>query len=149
MGFEICTGTRYLGGYIGCEDGRDKYITKKVLSWESTVRELAMVANQHYPHSAYTGLTKSLQHQWTYFQRVIPNIAHLFDPVENAITGSFIPAIYGETVGDSIRLLASLPVKYAGIAITNPVATSQANYNASTLVCSHLSQAIQGKKRIL
>ena len=145
MGFEICTGTRYLGGYIGCEDGRDKYITKKVLSWESTVRELAMVANQHYPHSAYTGLTKSLQHQWTYFQRVIPNIAHLFDPVENAITGSFIPAIYGESVRDSIRLLASLPVKCAGLAITNPVSTSQANYNASTLVCSHLPQAIQGK----
>ena len=63
LGFEICTGTRYLGGWIGTEVSRDEYVTEKVLGWESTVKELAMVASQHYPHSAFTGLTKSLQHQ--------------------------------------------------------------------------------------
>ena len=104
-----------------------------------------MVASQHFPHSAFTGMTKSLQHQWTFFQRVIPNIAHLFAPVEEAIASAFIPAIYGESVSETVRLLASLPVKCAGLAITNPVETCQANYVASTLVCSHLSQAVQGK----
>ena len=55
MGFEICIGTRYLGGYIGSEVGRDAYMTEKVLGWESIVKELVMVASHHYPHSAYTG----------------------------------------------------------------------------------------------
>ena len=120
-------------------------MSEKVLKWVSTVRELSIVANQHYPHSAYTGVTKGLQHQWTYFQRVIPNIAHLFSPVENAIAEHFVPAIFGEKVSESVRKLSSLPVRCAGIAITNPVKTSQPNYEASTLVCSHLIQAIQGK----
>ena len=120
-------------------------MSEKVLEWVSTVEELLMLANQLFPHSTYTGLTKSLQHQWTFFQRVIPNIAHLFSPVESAITEHFVPAIYGEKVSESVRTLSSLPVKCAGIAITNPVKTSQPNYEASTLVCSHLLQAIQGK----
>ena len=28
LGFEICTGTRYLGGWIGTEVGRDEYVTE-------------------------------------------------------------------------------------------------------------------------
>ena len=90
-------------------------------------------------------MTKSLQHQWTFFQRVIPDIAHLFSPVESAIAEHFVPAIYSEKVSASVRTLSSLPVRCAGIAITNPVTTSQSNYVASTIVCSHLIQAIQGK----
>ena len=120
-------------------------MSEKVLEWVSTVKELSMVANQYFPHSTYTGLTKSVQHQWTFFQHVIPNIAHLFSPVESAIADHFVPAIYGGKVSESMRTLSSLPVRYAGIAITNPVTTNQPNYEASTLVCSHLIQAIQGK----
>ena len=104
-----------------------------------------MVATQKYPHAAYTGLTKSLQHQWTHLQRVVPGIDPLFDPVETALMEEFLPAIYGEQVTETVRSLAALPVKCAGLAITNPVKTSPENYKASTLVCSHLSQAIQGK----
>ena len=94
-------------------------------------------------------MTKSLQHQWTFFQRVIPDVAHLFLPVESAIAEHFVPTIYGEKVSESVRMLSSLPVRCTGIAITNPVTTSQTNYESSTLVCSHLIQAIQGKSEFL
>ena len=80
-----------------------------------------------------------------FFQRVIPDIAHLFLPVESAIVEHFVQAIYGEKVSESVRTLSSFPVRCAGIAITIPVKTSQPNYEASTLVCSHLIQAIKGK----
>ena len=80
-----------------------------------------------------------------FFQRVIPDIAHLFLPVESAITDHFVPEIYSEKVGGSVRTLSSLPVKCTGIAITNPVKTSQPKYEASTFVCSHSIQAVQGK----
>ena len=69
---------------------------KKLLEWVSIVKELSIVANQHFPYSAYTGMNKSLQHQWTFFQRVIPNIAQLLLPAENAIAEYFVPAIYGK-----------------------------------------------------
>ena len=101
-----------------------------------------MVASQQFPHSAYTGLTKSLFHQRTHLQRVIPNIACLFTPVDAAIADVFVPAIYGEKVSETTRALAALPAKCAGLAINNPAKTSPANYLASTLVYSHLSQAI-------
>ena len=119
-----------------------------MLEWVSTVRELSMVANQQYPHSPYTGMTKSLQHQWKLFQRVIPDIAHLFSPVESAIAEHFVPVIYGEKISESVRTLSSLPIRCTGIAITNPVKTSQLNYEASTLVCSHLIQAIKGSQNV-
>ena len=61
--------------------------------------------------------------------------------MEAAIIGVFLPAIYGEKVSGIVRLLVALPVKCAGLAITNPVQTSPDDYIASTLVCPHLLQA--------
>ena len=59
--------SEYLGGYIQTKVGCDKYVTKKVLESTSTVTELSMVVSQHDLHLAFMGLTKSLQHQWTFF----------------------------------------------------------------------------------
>ena len=109
------------------------------------IEDLSLVATEYYPHSAFTGLTKSLQHQWTHTQRVIPDIAPLFEPLEDAIAGTFVPALYGSAVGKHVRSLSALAVKSARLAITNPVETSQDNYTASTFLCLHVSQAIQGK----
>ena len=75
----------------------------------------------------YTGLTKSLQHQWTHLQRVIPDIATLFAPVEAVIADIFLLAKYSEQVNATVQTLAALPIKCAGLAITNPVQTSHVN----------------------
>ena len=123
-------------------------MSEKVLEWVSTMEELLMVVNQHFTHSAYMGMIKSQQHQWTFFQFVIPDITHLFSPVESAIGEHFVPVIYVVKVCGSVRTLSSLPVRYTGIAITKHVTTSQPNNEASTLVCSQLIQAIKGKVRI-
>jgi hypothetical protein len=40
--------------------------------------------------------------------------------------------------------LATLPVKFAHFAIPNPVISSNPNYEASTLMCSHIITAIRG-----
>ena len=41
--------------------------------------------------------------KWTYFLRTIPNISDLLRPLEIAITGEFIPAITGQSVGELTR----------------------------------------------
>jgi hypothetical protein len=40
--------------------------------------------------------------------------------------------------------LSALPVKFAGLAISDPSACYESNYAASTLVCSHILAAFRG-----
>jgi hypothetical protein len=106
------------------------------------------VASGKYSHSAYTGYTKSLQHQWTFLQRVVPNIDDMFQPLEDMINSSFIPALFGTSSQGSVedlRPLLALPVKLAGLAVPNPVSTCAGNYQNSTVMLSHLLLAVQEK----
>ena len=117
---------------------------KKISEWTFAVERLAMVATKKNPQAAFTGLSKSLQHQWTYLQRVIPDIGPLFAPLEEAISSLFLPAIFGDDVIDpTIRDITSLPVKFCGLGIPNPVSSSPSNLQNSQVSCSLLIQAVQ------
>ena len=98
-----------------------------------------------FPQTAHSGLQKSLQNEWTYIQRVVEGTGDFFPPLEEALANGFLPALFGEPVlaDDYRRPLAALPVKFAGLALPDPTATATANYQASTLVCSHLIQALK------
>jgi hypothetical protein len=143
--FQVETGSRYLGGYIGSRADRELWVQEKVAFWTSAVTDLAFAALSH-PQTAFAGLQKSLQHEWQFIQRVIEDIGDCFFDLEEAITDIFLPALYGESLKDCDyrRKLSALPVKYAGLAIPDPSATSEENFEASTLVCSHLLAAFRG-----
>ena len=146
-GFQITTGHRYLGGFIGDLKTRDEWLSTRLSDWTSGILELADAA-QKYPQSAYAGLQKSLQHEWAFLQRVLPDIGNHFETIEEAIADVFLPALFGEQSfdeNDYRRPLTALPVRFAGLGLPNPTKSSSANYEASTLVCSHLIQAVQGK----
>jgi hypothetical protein len=64
---------------------RDQIITNPI----TQLYALSLVASEKYSHSAYTGYTKTLQHQWTFLQRVVPDIDDLFKPLEDMISSSF------------------------------------------------------------
>ena len=69
MGFQVVTGNRYLGGFVGERAAEVRSIQEKVEGWAEFVRSLAGVARKH-PQSAYAGLQKSLQQEWAFVQRV-------------------------------------------------------------------------------
>jgi hypothetical protein len=72
-----------------------------------------------------------------------------FTNVERAISQSFLPALFVDDYNneDPQHRLASLPVKHASLALTNPSEESpESNYKASTLACSHLVAALKGVK---
>jgi hypothetical protein len=120
-------------------------VSTKASTWEHDVGELAGIAPK-YPHTAYTGLQKSLQNEWQFVQRVKPGIGDHFHRVKVALATKFLPALFGESIdadGDPRRILASLPVKHAGLAIPNLTDSASSCYEASTLVCSHLMAAIR------
>ena len=59
--------------------------------------------------------------RWCFVQRTIPEISHLFEPLEGVIRDNLIPAIVGKTVSDIERRMLDLSVRFGGIGIQNPV----------------------------
>jgi hypothetical protein len=73
-------------------------------------------------------------------------ISEHFHGVEKALATKFLPALFGEPLkaddDDPCRRLTCLPVKHAGLAIPDLTGTSTYCYEASTLVCTHLTAAV-------
>ena len=97
--FQVKTGNRYLGGFIGEPAARDEWIQEKTTDWAQAVKELASVASS-YPQSAYAGMQKSLQNEWQFVQRVRSKIAEKFEPVKDALNTHFIPALFSKPIDD-------------------------------------------------
>ena len=86
------TGHRFLGSFIGDQEGNDEYVKQKVQKWVQYVENLTKAAESQ-PQAAHAVLTKSLQLEWAYLQRVVPNCADAFVPLRDSINGKFIPAV--------------------------------------------------------
>jgi hypothetical protein len=142
--FQVTNGSRYLGGFIGDSVAQMTWIDKKTKAWATSVEELALVAAK-FPQAAYAGLQKSLQQEWQFLQRVTDGLGLEFSAIALAMEHDFLPALFGlESVPDTLKRLASLPVKKAGLALPDPTATAETNYHSSTVVCSHIIAAIRG-----
>jgi hypothetical protein len=142
LGFNVQTGHQYLGGIIGSSDDQSMWIESKVADWTNAIADLAFVALSH-PQSAYAGLQKSLQMEWQFVQQVVEGIGDDFSEIEKSIDDLFLLALFSDKLEDrdARRFLRKLPVKFAGLGLPDPVASSDSNLEASTLVCSHLLAA--------
>jgi hypothetical protein len=127
-------GQRYVGGFVGSEKMRERWITPKVEEWVAGIGKLAEVGRR-YPQSAYVGLVHCLQAEWQYVCRVEPEMGPYLAPVENALRNVFIPALLdlkrGDTINDGFRLLLARGIKSGGLAIRNPVEVAARLHTAS------------------
>jgi hypothetical protein len=73
-------------------------------------------------------------------------IRNNFSEIEKAILDLFLPALFSDKLEECNPhyILSKLPMKFAGLALPHPVASSDSNFEASTLVCSHLFAAFRG-----
>ena len=76
-GINVVTSCRFLGGCIGDEDGVNSFVTSKVNCWSHHVELLSSIAKNQ-PQVGYITLTKSLQQEFIFLQKVTVNCAHLF-----------------------------------------------------------------------
>jgi hypothetical protein len=85
------------------------------------VTELAVVA-KNFSQAAYLGLQKSLQQEWHFVQRVKEDVGDEFANIEEAISLSFLPALFCNDYNedDPCHNLACFPVKHDGLAIPDP-----------------------------
>ena len=84
-----------------------------------------------HPQDAYAAFTKSLQCEWIYLQRVIPDCRTLLAPLENAVFTSFLPAVFGCEISPLEFELFSLPVRFGGLGILLPNHLAKTLYDAS------------------
>ncbi len=113
-------GDRHLGAVLGSESFKKDYVERKVEGWVKYIHELAEVAKEE-PQIAYSAFTKGLSSRWCYIQRTIEGISELFVPLEEEIRNRLIPAILGQNVNNIERDMLTLPLRYGGLGIQNPL----------------------------
>ena len=140
------TGERHIGAWVGVKPIKRNVLSDKVAKWIEDIEELSRLA-QIEPQAVYACYTKAISHRWTYIQRTIPDISHLFNPLEEAIREKLIPAIIGRKINDIERVVFSLPVRFGGMNIKNPVETADQEFKASEHITENLTQIIRNQER--
>ena len=65
-------GHKYLGSYIGREEGKDKFVEEKVQEWIKDVEQLSDIAKRE-PQVAYSAYIYGLSKRWNYVCRTTQN----------------------------------------------------------------------------
>ena len=73
----------------------------------------------------------------------------MFQPLEDEIRESLIPALCGRPVSDIERRILALPYRYGGLGIVNPVVAAVIEYNTSKVLTADLAGIIQRQKMSL
>ena len=130
LGVQVVTGHRFLGGFIGSPRERDEYVMSKVDRWMRHIDVLSEAASTQ-PQLAYAALSRSLQHEWTFLLRVVPQCGQLFQKLDLSLSSHFLPAMFGVEVSAVERRLFALPLRLGGLGICNPVALASHLFNSS------------------
>ena len=143
LGVNITCSHRLLGGHVGSSEGRSAYVEEKVKEWVEHLAQLSATAVR-LPQDAYAAVTKSLSQEWNYIQRVIPECGPAPSPLEKAISEGFLPKLFGCEISPAERQMFELPVKLAGLGMTNPCVLGPRAYEVSRKATAHLTLAIAG-----
>ena len=135
-----------MGAVIGSDSFKEQYITNKIHKWIGDIDELVEIAKEE-PQAVYASYTKAISRRWQYIQRTVPNISHLFLPLEESIRDKLIPAIVGKQVSDLERRILALPVRMGGMGIENPVERSNEEFMTSSAVTENLTKIIYNQER--
>ena len=96
------------------------------------------------PQLAFAVLSLSLQHEWTFLLRVVPQCDQLFQELDFSLSSRFLPAMFGVEVSTVERCLFVIPLRLGGLGICNPVALASHLFNLSVGGTKHLVRSIAG-----
>ncbi|CAB4008017.1 Hypothetical predicted protein [Paramuricea clavata] len=134
-------GHRLLGAVIGSTCFREEYVNSKVSTWCTELENLCSIAKSQ-PHAAYAAFVQGYKHKFTFYIRTIPNVAHLFQPVEEIICSKFLPTIFGQDISQLDRETYALPIRNGGLGIPRIPEDADFERNTSKLLCGPLSALI-------
>ena len=140
-------GQRYLGSFIGTEEGKRQFVKNEVQKWAEEISTIAEIGRTE-PQLAYSAYTVGISKRWSYLLRTTPDIADLLEPIEETITRDLLPAITGQAViNEKLRSLFALPARFGGLGIQNPIDVSDHEYTFSKLLTEDLSSAILNQRQ--
>ena len=143
LGVKVVTGNRFLGGFVGDLSDQNSYVTSKVQKWVGHIKVLSDVATAQ-PQLAYAAFTKSLQHEWAFLMRVVPDCGPLFQELEHAIHHYFLPTVFGVEISTAERNLFALPLRFGGLGVSNPVLMAPSLLDSSVRSTVTLAHSIVG-----
>ena len=115
-------GSRVLGGYVGSKLEGDIWVSSKVDTWVQSLNILSEVAKKQ-PQAAYVTVSKSLQNEWSYLQRIHPDCDELFNPLRTALINNFIPSLIGNPITEIEFQIFEKPTRMAGLGIRDLLTT--------------------------
>ena len=65
--FKVCTGARYLGGYIGDEKSKRDWLRDRTLTWEKNINTIIKTVRK-YPQESYSAVVHAIQPEWILIQ---------------------------------------------------------------------------------
>ena len=141
-GIKVVSSHRLLGGVIGDLDGKNNFIDSQVKKWKEELLLLSNIASTQ-PQAAYTAFTKSIQTEWAYVQRVVFDCQSRFADLEKVIFDRLLPTLIGSEVSQSERALFSLPTRWGGLGIRNPMGTGDEEFMVSRMATSEIVDSVK------
>ena len=114
-------------------------MSEKLKVWVSLLLSHTKVADKE-PQVAYTTLTKSFQHEWTFVQHVVCGCDSSFVDLESVVFSQFLPVLL---VSSSECKLFSLPTKFSGSGIVDPVTSAAKLHNVSVHLTAIFTMTIK------
>ena len=145
LGVNVTNSHRLLGGHLGSPEDRSRFVLEKATEWVKSLSCLSKAAEK-LPQDAFAALSRSLMQEWSYVQRVVPGCGPALQSVEKAMAEGFLPKLFGCEVSPAERKLCELPIKMAGLGVTNPSTSAPVAYGVSRKATIHLVNAITGKE---
>ena len=134
-------GGRHIGAVIGTDSFKELYVSEKVTNWVKDIEKLAEIAKED-PQAALCGYNTGLCRRWAFIQRTVEDVGPFFEPIENVLRNAFIPNIIGRPISNLERNILSLPYRYGGLGIQNPVESAPVEYNSSKEITAQLTNLI-------
>ena len=125
------SGSRYLGAYLGPQEELEVWVKPQVEAWAHRVRVLGQIARRH-PQSDYAVLGMSLQLEWQYLQRIVPEVCTLMGPIEEALREKFFPTLFrGEDINADFWKTLGNTMIHGCLGITDPRLSAKISYSNS------------------
>lgn len=141
---KVDTSSKFLGVFVGNTNKKVSFVQEKVQEWVQCIQKLSTAAKE-YPQAAHAVMSKSLQFEWSFIQRVIQTDDDIYKPIKDAIQKKFFQEVLNRTTTDTENELFHLPARLGGLGIKDPVASNGSSYNTSVEAVSFLVESLKNE----
>ena len=125
-GLKVCTGTRYIGGFIGDEESKRDWLQDRKSKWENNICTISKTAGK-YPQESNLAVVRAIQSERIFLQRVTKNTRYSFAGVEKLLRETFLSCLFFRksiSLPPIVGTLSTILVKKAGLGLQNPVTSA-------------------------